>query len=767
MSGDATPTQAEPTEALTPQQLRQLAELDEALAAGNSLPQTHPLPESSNEERRFQQAAAVVAMLHRFRPKPAPAPAPDDTDAKSPHDVADLPTTDSPTQDVQHELQSFPSELTRTPRLGELLHQRYRLESVLGRGGVGVVYLAEDTRLNRKVAVKLLRNPDDEMMRRFTTEAQALSRIHNPYIVQIYDHVIQDGMPFLVMEYLPGSTLRRSISNVPQSQRSAAQLVAKLAQGVQAAHDVGIIHRDLKPANVLLLPDFTPKILDFGLARRLDIPDGLTDSGVAVGTPGYMAPEQITPRSGGIGPATDVYGLGGILYEMLTGKPPFEGIVRFDIFQQILESPPEPIHKSRPDISPDLEAICLKCLQKSPKNRYASATELATDLEHFLDALPVSAPRIPVMKPGWSRRRVLALAAGGLSAGIAAWVASNRWRKTDAPNPPPPEAQSLPRIPAEAKSPSNAEWKLILDQPLFSSWDMVASIIRGHQGRRIFVAWRQTTARWWNFGDWTKPGLIGGASRIRQSGHFLEHDEWFIRAADWQRIEAVDLTHSHTFAKLETTKNIVSLTTIPTREMAVASDTDGRLLTWNPRTGKTDIVATPQLMPTSGVGITYRAATDQILTFHQMDQSIRVWSGDGKQFLKLVPGLGPLLAGQATLMQDGKHVFSAGTPQPTIIDLDHPQKSRFLNLPDFESVVMDVSCIPDCSLILAACVDDKLRLIDPDRERILDTIHVPKINMIEVDRDGRGGTLGTRDGRVQRLRIERGDQPTPAVNPMS
>src|SRR5215472_12781191 len=204
----------------------------------------------------------------------------------------------------------------------------YAVEAVLGHGGMGVVYKARHLRLNRVVALKMTlagsyAGPHDR--ERFRREAEAVAALRHPNVVQLYDVGDADGRPYFTMEFMEGGSLAQKLAGKPQPARPGAQLVAILAEAVQAAHESGIVHRDLKPGNVLLAADGTPKITDFGLARRLDTEGGLTRTGTPLGTPSYMAPEQARGQARAVGPATDVYALGAILYELLTGRPPFRG----------------------------------------------------------------------------------------------------------------------------------------------------------------------------------------------------------------------------------------------------------------------------------------------------------------------------------------------------------------------------------------------------------------------------------------------------------
>jgi WD40 repeat protein/tRNA A-37 threonylcarbamoyl transferase component Bud32 len=268
----------------------------------------------------------------------------------------------------------------------------YEILSELGRGGMSVVYQARQRHPARIVALKLLlgeRHAGPEHHARFRAEADALARLQHPHIVQVFDLGQDEGIPFLVLEYMAGGSLAQRVGAGPQSARSAAELVECLALAVQHAHAHGVIHRDLKPANVLLTEDGTPKISDFGLAKQ-ERPD-LTATGAVLGTPSYMAPEQAAGASRTVGPGADVYALGAILYELLTGRPPFRAATVLETLDQVRVQEPVPPSQLQPGTPRDLSVICLKCLHKEPARRYASAQALAADLRRFLKGRPILA----------------------------------------------------------------------------------------------------------------------------------------------------------------------------------------------------------------------------------------------------------------------------------------------------------------------------------------------------------------------------------------
>jgi tetratricopeptide (TPR) repeat protein/predicted Ser/Thr protein kinase len=298
----------------------------------------------------------------------------------------------------------------------------YEVLGVLGRGGMGVVYKARQVALNRLVALKMIlagahAGPDE--LARFKAEAEAVAQLQHANIVQIYEVSEQDGRPFFSLEFVEGGSLDRQARGAPQPAARAARLMETLARAVYAAHRRGIIHRDLKPANVLLTADGTPKITDFGLAKKLD-EDGQTHSGAVMGTPSYMPPEQAAGRTREIGPLADVYALGAVLYELLTGRPPFKGETLYDTLEQVCSQEPVAPRQLQPKVPRDLETVCLKCLQKEPRKRYATAQELADDLRRFLDGEAIEARPVSAWERTykWARRRPAQ--AAFVVAGIAA-----------------------------------------------------------------------------------------------------------------------------------------------------------------------------------------------------------------------------------------------------------------------------------------------------------------------------------------------------------
>jgi tetratricopeptide (TPR) repeat protein len=329
---------------------------------------------------------------------------------------------------------------------------RFAIRRELGRGGFGVVYLAHDPRLGRDVALKVPHAgalADGDLRRRFQAEAQTVAGLDHPNLVPVYETGEAGDLCYLVSAYCPGGTLADWLreQSEPVTADDAAALVETLARTVQYAHERGVLHRDLKPANVLLqfsdgksdianLGSVVPRIADFGLAKRLAAEGPETKAGTYIGTPSYMAPEQ-AKTGGDVGPATDVYALGAILYECLTGRPPFQGDGPLDTLAQVRLIEPVPPRRLRPRVPRDLETICLKCLEKSPGRRYASADELSEDLARFRAGEPVAARRVGAIGRAWrwaNRRPVVA----GLAAALVITVIGGttavvwQWQRAEA-----------------------------------------------------------------------------------------------------------------------------------------------------------------------------------------------------------------------------------------------------------------------------------------------------------------------------------------------
>ncbi|MBX9578728.1 MAG: serine/threonine-protein kinase [Gemmataceae bacterium] len=373
--------------------------------------------------------------------KGGPAPEPSATPGPTPGaqgDIPESPRPRTPTPDTDPDpARTAVKDLTR--RSGEwagvptVTVPGYEVFEKLGEGGMGVVYRARDEKLGREVALKLVAGevrPDDKAVIRFLAEAQAAAAVRHPNVVQVYDYGEFDGRPYMALEYCPGKTLadrlRPDGPDGPRARldpRDAAGLVRKVAEGVAAAHGADIVHRDLKPGNILFDAAGEPKVADFGLAKR--VAQDLTRTGAVMGTPAYMAPEQVAGKGRFVGPAADVWALGVILYECLAGARPFDADSVDAVYHRIVSDAPGPVRAAAPGVSRDLELVCGKCLEKEPPRRYAGGGELADDLRRFLAGRTVKARPVGPVETArrWAKRNPVAAAlvaavavlAGGLA----------------------------------------------------------------------------------------------------------------------------------------------------------------------------------------------------------------------------------------------------------------------------------------------------------------------------------------------------------------
>jgi tetratricopeptide (TPR) repeat protein len=424
------------------------AELECRLKAGH-------LARADDYLKRYPELAAdrnlaldLIAAEYRLRRRTEPALTPAAYAERFPHYGAELAVRlpqaagrPKETADTLVTAHPAPARPAGSPPRAPAVHG-YEILRELGRGGMGVVYQARQISLKRLVALKMIlagSHAGPEELARFRREAEVVARLRHPHVVQVYEVGEAEGRPFISLELVEGGSLSRKLNGTPLPAREAARLVQTLAGAVQAAHECGIVHRDLNPANVLLTrsdrpealsltPDtapaerYEPKITDFGLAKQINRGPGETQSGAVMGTPAYMAPEQAAGRTREVGPANDVYALGAILYELLTGRPPFKAATLLDTLQQVMTAEPVPPSRLQPKVPRDLETVCLKCLQKEPRKRYASATELAEDLRRFLAGEPVRARPVGRTERAWRWCRRKPALAGTLTGLVLALV---------------------------------------------------------------------------------------------------------------------------------------------------------------------------------------------------------------------------------------------------------------------------------------------------------------------------------------------------------
>jgi serine/threonine protein kinase len=310
----------------------------------------------------------------------------------------------------------------------------YQLLEEIARGGMGIVYKARQLSLNRVVALQLVLSgqfASEEEVERFRREAEAAANLDHPNIVAIHEVGQHEGQQYFSMAYVEGRSLAEIIRKSPLSPVQAARYVETVARAVEYAHQQGTLHRDLKPANILIDRDVQPRIPDFGLARRVEADSELTNSGQILGSPSYMPPEQASAEHGTVGPSSDVYALGAVLYDRVIGRPPFQAETPPDTLPRVLGSEPASPRSLNPSVPRDLETICLKCLEKEPKNRYLTARELAEELRRLLNGEPIQARPITALGRTWRWRKrnpVVSSLAAALVVALVGGLAGVTWQ---------------------------------------------------------------------------------------------------------------------------------------------------------------------------------------------------------------------------------------------------------------------------------------------------------------------------------------------------
>ncbi len=383
---------------------RELRQSEETVARLEAVPPAAPELQTAPNPSRIAAAPTIP---------PGPPPSSLHEEATVPPSNPPRTAHDQPTAAVlgQHpSATGGASEPTRIRYFGD-----YEIVREIARGGMGVVFRARQVSLNRTVALKMIlagQLADDNDVKRFRTEAEAAANLDHPGIVPIYEVGQHEGQHYFSMGFIEGQSLSQRLAEGPLPAREAAEMIRRVSEAIEYAHQHGVIHRDLKPANILLDQNGNPRVTDFGLAKKIQGDSGLTGSGQIMGTPSYMPPEQAGGKRGEVGPAADVYALGATLYALLTGRPPFQAATAMDTVIQVISDEPVSPRRLNPSIPRDLETICLKCLAKEPGKRYATAAALAEDLRRFQANEPILAQPVGRVERGlkWVRRKPAAAA---------------------------------------------------------------------------------------------------------------------------------------------------------------------------------------------------------------------------------------------------------------------------------------------------------------------------------------------------------------------
>ncbi len=701
---------------------------------------------------------STIAEAPTIAPRPPPTSPMPDAVPSSIHDEATVPPSnpprsphDEPTAAV---LRQDPSATPGAPEPTRIRYfGDYEIIREIARGGMGVVFRARQVSLNRTVALKMIlagQLADDTDVKRFYTEAEAAANLDHPGIVPIHEVGQHEGQHYFSMGFVEGQSLSQHLAEGPLPSREAAELIRRVSEAIEYAHQHGVIHRDLKPANILLDQNGNPRVTDFGLAKRVQGDSGLTGSGQIMGTPSYMPPEQAGGPRGDVGPAADVYALGATLYALLTGRPPFQAATAMDTVIQVISDEPVPPRRLNASIPRDLETICLKCLEKEPRRRYGSARALAEDLIRFLSGEPIEArPVGPVERAGkWVRRRpvIAALSASvvvtvllGLSAVI--W----QWREAVAA-----------RLDAQGQAGVARQ-----QAGIAADNERAARRAAEFANRRLYDVQMNVVQRAWE--DWNPTLFLGNLDEQLpqiQKGVDRRGFEWYY----WRR----KFASAHQTFKEDSA--LLGVAFSPDGSRIASACSDYTVKVWDVATGQKALNLRGQLASVTGVAF---SPDGKRLACASDDGTVRIWdTATGRDSLTFKMHAGAVVNGHFNIVDgmafspDGSRVAS-GVNQAVIV-WDAATGHETLTL---EGHAGDVTCVafsPDGSRIASASSNavafnpDGSHIVDPNhdatvkvwdlatrRERLSLKGHTGLVNSVAFSRDGSRIASGSHDQTVR------------------
>ena len=652
---------------------RELRPSDRAAARPDSGPAAAPEPQTRPSPSTIAETPTVAPAPPPTTPIPGEQPSSVHVEATVPPSTGPRSPHDQPTAAVlRQDPSSTPgaSEPTRIRYFGD-----YEIIREIARGGMGVVFEARQVSLNRTVALKMIlagQLANDTDVRRFHTEAEAAANLDHPGIVPIFEVGQHEGQHYFSMGFVEGQSLSQRLADGPLPVREAADLIRRVSDAIQYAHERGVIHRDLKPANILLDQNGNPRVTDFGLAKKVQGDSGLTGSGQIMGTPSYMPPEQAGAKRGEVGPAADVYALGGTLYALVTGRPPFQAATAMDTVIQVISDEPVPPRRLNASIPRDLETICLKCLEKEPGKRYASAAALGEDLGRYLAGEPIVARPVTRSERAvkWARRKPAIAALMGLVALVAAFGLGGvlwQWRAAvKARN----VAQAREQDARDAQAKERVQTELAKQQTELAEqrlYDVRMNFVQRYWEDYNGNLFRQAL-------DEQLPANQGGIDR--------RGFEWFY----WQR----KISSGHITLKGHTGW-VKSVAFSPDGQRLACASTNGTVTLWDTGTGQETLTLKGR---TIGVFAVAFSPDGKRLATGSMTGSVKLWdTGNGRETPMPLKGH-TVLVHSVAFSPDGRHLASAGG-DGTVMVWDAGTGQETLTLKGHNGGVLSVAFSPD------------------------------------------------------------------------